>query len=170
MYTGSMVGAGFGPYAVMGFVISHQRPNRTAGFFSVDLNVKLMAAMFGESEAVVQTAVDWLCAPDAFTTTPGDEGRRLVKIGSFTYRVVNGAHYDAIKNEEDRREQNRKAQAKFREKTQPKRIRKPKNGPLTSSTFGPSAAEAAYIRAEENGATPEQLDDMVTKSLPEQLQ
>ena len=116
MYTGSMVGAGFGPYAVMGYVISNQKPNPCAGYYTVDLNVKLLAPTFGESDAVVQAAVDYLCAPDPLTTTPGEDGRRLIKIGAFSYRVVNGSHYNKIKNEEDRREQLRQAQQRYRDK------------------------------------------------------
>lgn len=140
MYTGSMVGAGFGPYAVMGFVVSHQVPNRPDGFFSVDLNVKLLAATFGETEAVVQAAIDYLCAPDPHSTSPGEEGRRLVRIGPFTYRVVNGAHYQALRNDEERREQNRRAQEKHRKK------KKSKPGP------GETAGTACLANGDEKGA------------------
>lgn len=147
MYTGSMVGAGFGPYAVMGYVIGNQRPNRTAGYFSVDLNVKVMAAIFGEQEEYVQNAIDYLCSPDPLTTTPGEDGRRLIKIGSFTYKVVNGAHYDKIRNEEDRREQNRLNQERFRRKHQNKKLGESDNP--SSSAY--KSLENAACEADRNG-------------------
>lgn len=152
MYCGSMVGAGFGPYAVMGFVIANMKPDKVVGF-QVELNVKLLATTFGESEAVVQSAIEYLCAPDLGTRTPGDDGRRLVKVGTFAYRVVNGAHYDAIRNEEDRREQNRAAQARFRAK-----------GRKRSRKADAQAGEAAYCRAVENGASEAQLAAIVDES------
>ena len=150
MYVGSMVGAGFGPYAVMGYVIANQRPNFKAGFFSVDLNPKILAATFGELESVVQSAIDYLCAPDPQTTTPGEEGRRLVKIGTFAYRVVNGAHYDRIRSEEDRREQNRRAQQRSREK---KGAKGGLDGKPASANY--KRIEAASLAADERGDTVE---------------
>lgn len=110
-----MVGAGFGPYAVMGYVIANQQPGAD-GVFRVDLNTKLLATTFGEDEGTVVKAVEFLCAPDAKSTTPTEEGRRLVKEGPFLYRVVNGATYAKIRNEEERREQNRLAQERHRAK------------------------------------------------------
>ena len=115
MYCGSMVGAGFGAFSVMGYVIANMKPDKVVGF-QVDLNVKLLSAIFGEPEEVIQKAIDYLCAPDPATRTQGEQGRRLVKIGTFSYRVVNGVHYDQLRNEEHRREQNRTAQANFRAK------------------------------------------------------
>lgn len=144
MYTGSMVGAGFGPYAVMGYVIANQAPDKQVGF-QVELNVKILAATFGEPEEYVQKAIDYLCAPDPETRTAGEEGRRLVKIGTYAYRVVNGAHYHAIRNEEQRREQNRQAQAKFRsKKDKPNRM-------LRQSHPSTLPGEAAGVRCLENG-------------------
>jgi hypothetical protein len=146
MYTGSMVGAGFGPYAVMGYVISNQRPNPGIGYFTVDLNIKILAPTFGEPEEYVQKAIDYLCAPDADTTTPGEDGRRLVKIGPFAYRVVNGAFYNAIRNEEERREQNRRAQAKHRKSSKSKSMDKPASQAYKN-------LEASSLAAEQNGDT-----------------
>lgn len=108
-----MVGAGAPVFAVMSYVISHQKMDKTSGF-EVELNTKLLETMIGEPEAVIQKAVDYLCSPDQKTTTDGDEGRRLVRIGAFTYRVVNGLHYHNIKNAEDLREKNRDRQARYR--------------------------------------------------------
>lgn len=120
MYTGSMVGAGFGPYAVMGYVISNQKPDSVVGF-QVELNPALLTTIFGEPVEVVRKAIDFLCAPDPESRTPTEEGRRLVRMGQYAYRVVNGAVYDKIRNEEARRAQNREAQARFRAKQKPRK-------------------------------------------------
>ena len=115
-YTGSMVGKGFASFALLDYVIANMKPDKTVGF-QVDLNSTILATVFGEPEERVIQAIEFLCAPDPKTRTPGDEGRRLVKVGTFSYRVVNGVKYDKIRNEEDRREQNRLAQQRHRDKT-----------------------------------------------------
>lgn len=115
MYDGSMVGAGAIVFAVMGYVIANQVPDRKVGS-QVRLNPKLLSAILGESEKDVTRAITYLCSPDPDTTTKTAKGRRLVKIGEFDYQVVNGAKYRMIRNEEDRREQNREAQFRFRAK------------------------------------------------------
>jgi hypothetical protein len=119
MYCGSMVGAGFGAYSVMGYVIANMKPDKTVGF-QVELNVTLLATVFGEPEKSIQDAIDFLCAPDPGSRTPNEEGRRLVKVGRYAYRVVNGVVYDQLRNEEDRREQNRLAQQRHRLKSEDK--------------------------------------------------
>ena len=145
MYCGSMVGAGFGAFSVMGYVIANMKPDRVVGF-QVELNTKILSAVFGEKEDEIQKAIDYLCAPDEHTRTPGDDGRRLVKVGTFSYRVVNGAHYDRIRNEEDRREQNRQAQIRHREKKKPRR--KTEDMPSSGAY---KAAEKEAVEALESG-------------------
>ena len=166
MYTGSMCGAGFGPYAVMGYVIANQRPEKIVrglvdpgarGKFHVNLQPIVMAAIFGEKVELVEEAIMFLCAPDAQSTTPTEEGRRLVKVGQFTYWVVNGAMYDAIRNEETRLEQNRLAQARYREK-HPERARRRKRDQVSAEYLeregrGVKAAEAGdQVKADEIAA------------------
>lgn len=113
-----MVGAGAVPFAIMGYVIAHFQLDKTVGA-QVRLNPALLAAVIGESEADIERGIKYLCAPDPKTTTQGDEGRRLVKLGQFDYRVVNGAKYTAIRNEEERREANRLAKQRQRAKSKP---------------------------------------------------
>lgn len=111
-----MVGSGTHVFALMGYVIAHQRPDPKVGG-QVRLNPVLLATIFGETEQRIQQAVDFLCSPDPNSTTPDEGGRRLIKIGQFDYRVVNAAKYLAIRNEEERREANRVRQANHRAKT-----------------------------------------------------
>ena len=116
MYSGSMVGAGFAVFSIMGYVIANMKPDRVVGF-QVDLNTKILSATFGEDEGKIAGAIEYLCQPDPESRTAAEEGRRLVKVGAFSYRVVNGVKYDKIRNEEERREQNRQAQIRHREKS-----------------------------------------------------
>lgn len=117
MYERSMVGAGAMAFAVMGYVISNTKPDKAMGGI-VTLNPTLLSVIFGEPVEAVEKAIQFLCSPDPKSTSKADEGRRLVQISDFDYRVVNHAKYRAIKNEEQRREQNRLAQARHRQKAQ----------------------------------------------------
>lgn len=115
LFTGSMYGAGSPKFAVMSYVIANMQPDRDVGF-QVELNIRDLASRIGEPVEVIQGAIDFLCAPDIESRSKDEEGRRLVKIGSFDYRVVNGKAYAEIRNEEQRRENNRIRQARFRKK------------------------------------------------------
>ena len=115
MYSGSMVGAGALPFAIMGYVIANGRPDRTVGM-QVELNPKLLGFILGESEESVEKAIDFLCSPDPRSRSKEEEGRRLIKLGEFCYRVVNGAKYRAIRDEERRRETDRNSKRRQREK------------------------------------------------------
>jgi hypothetical protein len=132
MYEGSMVGAGATVFAVMGYVISKQRPPE----FNVELNSKLLSAVIGEPEERIISAIEYLCSPDSGSRSDKEQGRRLTKIGAFTYHVVNGADYDKIRNYEERKAYNREKQAEYRlkngaqlvddlETSEPTRFRKP---------------------------------------------
>lgn len=113
MYEGSMVGAGAVVFAVMGYIIANAVPDRTVGT-QVELNPKLLAFILGEKEADVAKAIEFLCTPDGNSRTKEEQGRRLVRLGQFSYRVVNGAKYRAMRDEEKRREQNREAKRRER--------------------------------------------------------
>jgi len=111
-----MYGVGAVRFAVMSYVIANMMPDKRAGFFQVDLNPNLLSGCIGEPVEEIIEAISFLCKPDPATNTPGENGRRLIKIGAFAYQVVNGQHYYDIKNEEDRRESARVRQAKHRAK------------------------------------------------------
>jgi hypothetical protein len=140
MYAGSMVGAGLGVFALMPYVISAMRPDKDREEY-VTLNPDLLAAVFGTTPEVMIKAIEYLCAPDTRTTTPGEEGRRLVRVEPFLYRVVNGKYYREIMDEEDRRLKAAKRQAEFRSRKAVKKARKGK----------PLPGEKAYVAGVENG-------------------
>lgn len=110
-----MVGAGAVVFAVMGYVIAKQEPDKKVGS-QVRLNPVLLSAILGEQVKDIEKAIKYLCSPDERSTTKEKAGRRLVKLGEFDYQVVNGAKYRAVRDEEARREQNRLAQERFRQK------------------------------------------------------
>lgn len=80
----------------------------------VELNPRLLGSILGEEIEDVKRAMTKLCSPDPDSRTKEEDGRRLVEVGPYLYRVVNGLYYRAIRNEEDRRAQSREAQERFR--------------------------------------------------------
>lgn len=149
MYEGSMVGAGVAVFAVMGFVIARQVPDRKVGS-QVTLNPKLLAAILGGTEQEIQAAVDYLCAPDPQSRNKEAGGSRLVRVGQFEYQVVSGSKYKAIRDDEERREQNRDAKRRERAK---------RSGPINGET--------TYGRAAAAGASQPQLDNLQNEHLKE---
>lgn len=126
MYTGSMVGKGSPMFAVWGYVIANMKPERIvtdAGTgkkvsfgAQVELNSGLLAYILGEKQEVVERVIKQLCMPDPKSRTKEEEGRRLVQVGEYAYRVVNGEHYRKLRNAEERREYQRVKQAEYRAK------------------------------------------------------
>lgn len=155
MYEGSMVGAGINVFAVWNFIIAKAR----AG--SIEINPKLLAFTLGGSESEVDAALAFLCRPDPLSRSKVEGGCRLVKEGQFLYRLVNWKKYQAIKNEAERREYNRVKQAEYRAKPKSNGFKKSKGSPALKG-------EVATIRAENNGASPQQVDAIQTESLPKQ--
>lgn len=122
LYEKSMVGAGAVAFAVWGYVIAKQRPDKKVGA-QVTLNPTILAGTIGEPVEKILKAIEFLCSPDPKSTNPDHEGRRLIKLNEFEYQVVSGAIYIQIRNEEERREYNRTAQQKHRAKL-PKKVKK----------------------------------------------
>ncbi len=116
LYEGSMVGSGSAMFAVWPYVIAKMKPDKEMGA-QVDLNPELLAFVLGEESEVIQKVIEKLCSPDPKSRTPAEDGRRLIKLGQFTYQVVNGAKYIALRNEEDRRRSNRIAKRNQRAKS-----------------------------------------------------
>lgn len=115
MYRGSLVGQGALTFAVWGYVIANQRPDREVGS-QVELNPKLLAAILGEEEGEVARTVQRLCEPDPESRSKEEDGRRLIRLGQYAYKVVNGTKYRWMANEEARREVDRTRKAAQRAK------------------------------------------------------
>lgn len=110
-----MVGSGPVMFAVWGYVIAKMQPDKEVGA-QVDLNPKLLAFTLGTEESEVESVITKLCSPDPNSRSKDEDGRRLVQVGTFSYRVVNGARYAEMRSEEARREYNRVRQRTLRAK------------------------------------------------------
>lgn len=153
LYTGSMVGSGALTFAVWGYVIANMKPDESVGA-QVELNPKLLSMILGEKESDVESTIVDLCSPDPNSRSKDEEGRRLIKIGQFSFRVVNGVAYMKIRNEEDRREY-------FRIKKREQRKRQKNKEQVRSENDGRSAR---YERALANGDEAE-ADRIVAEDL-----
>ncbi len=109
-FSGSMLGAGPDVFAVWGYVIAHTVKG------TLELNPKLLAVVIGMPEERVDVAIKVLCAPDPNSRSQEESGRRLVHEDAFQYRVVNHGKYRGIRNEDDRREYNKLAKRRQRER------------------------------------------------------
>lgn len=114
MFTGSMVGSGPLVFSVWAYVIANAKPPGI-----VEINPKILAFILGCTEEDVTDTVGVLCSPDPDSRTPDHEGRRLIPDGPFMYQVPTWAKYNRIRNDVDRRDQNRESQRRFRQKSKP---------------------------------------------------
>lgn len=140
MYEGSLYGKGVFVFAVWNYVIANQVPDRALGSV-VTLNPKKLADTLGEEREPVEKAIRFLCQPDPESTTKTANGKRLIQVAEFEYQVVNGAKYRAIRDEEERREQNR--EAKRRE-----RLNRYKQNPLPRESTTESVVEQSETAAD----------------------
>jgi hypothetical protein len=97
-FTGSMLGSGGDTFAVWGYAIANADRR---GF--VELNPRLLAAVIGSKPEAISSAISKLSAPDPESRTKKEDGRRIVREGSFIYRIVNHPAYLAIRDEDERR-------------------------------------------------------------------
>jgi hypothetical protein len=143
MYEGSMIGAGSAYFAVWGYVIAHMKPDWKSGAW-VELNPQIIAFVLGEKAEVVEEVLERMQQADPKSRSQEENGRKLIRIGEYAYRVVNGMKYRAIRNEEARRNYQRNW---IRNK---RRNSKPLPG------------EQAYVQAQ----TEQEEDRIVERNLP----
>ena len=146
MYHGSMRGKGSAFFAVWGYVISNFVPDKEVGA-QVDLNIEELAFLIGEKVEIIRSVIELMCGPDPESTNQLEEGKKLVKLGTYSYRVVNGAYYRKIRNEDDRREYQRTKQAEYREKRKGRR-----------KVSLPHPGEGPYVKAYGDGKDPDAND------------
>lgn len=88
----------------------------------VDKHFRAISEETGLGIDAVRASIEILESPDPESRSPELNGARIVRMDehrAWGWRVVNYGKYRAIRNEEDRREQNRLAQQRFREKSKP---------------------------------------------------
>lgn len=159
MFEGSMYGKGSLVFAVWSYVIAHQKPNHAAGYFTVELNPMKLKDCIGEPLDEIKQTLEFLCSPDPNSRTKDEDGRRLVRLGEFDYRVVNGKKYHDIRKQEERREQNRVSQEKFRKKQKREKDTGMDGRP---PSMGYRAREARAVKAQESG-NQQQADEIAAE-------
>lgn len=110
-YYGSMMGAGAHVHAVWPYALAHASPDGL-----VELNPPLVAFQIGMPVEDVVRAIEYLTTPDPNSRSSAEEGRRLIHLGGFLYRIVNFAEYRKIRDDLARREYNRVKQAERRQR------------------------------------------------------
>ena len=120
----------------------------------VDKHWKAISEEVGISRERVEAAIANLEAPDAESRSPELEGRRIVKMDEhrvWGWRIVNHGKYRAIRDEDDRREQNRLAQERWRNKHN-----KPRK-PISAQAEAEAEAEADTKETKKDNSTPKQV-------------
>lgn len=155
-YTGSAVGSGPIFFSVWPYIIANMQTNRDRTEFFVEINPVLLAAIIGKvTPDEIRQEVERMTQPDPHSRTEAEEGRRLIRLSQFSYRVVNGSKYHNMRSEHDRREQNREAQSRFRQKAREHRKGKGKaidtgmDGKPASAAY--KAGETSEVKKWENG-------------------
>jgi hypothetical protein len=135
-FSGSMFGKPAVYWAVWAYVIACQVPRDSSegSDMVVEINPAVLAAMFGCRVVEVEKVLDYLCRGDGKSRTKVEGGRRLIREGQFTFKVVNGRKYRDMAGVERRREINRLAARRYRAKVK-----------------GMLPGEAAHMRAVEAG-------------------
>lgn len=125
----------------------------------IDKHFRAIADEVGLTVEQVKTALANLEAPDPESRTPDEKGARIKRVDehrNWGWKIVNYEKYRAIRCEEDRAEQNRRAQSAYRQRNQPpsatRKQSKPKSAhaegeaiqPLPSPTLPPGPADSGY--------------------------
>lgn len=158
MYTGSLFGKPALVFAIWTYAIANMRPSKKDAECYVEMNATLLAAMFAATVEAVLEALGVLEAPDPASRTKTDDGRRLVLLegprhcGPMQYRVVNGAMYRAMRDEEERREQNRNAKRAERERKRGANVSNVSHGQPPSSQAEADAEVRSQKSEEESKA------------------
>lgn len=91
----------------------------------IDMTAQSIARTINIDEKLVRSAINKFCQPDKASRTPEDDGRRLEPIrSSFGWRVINYVKYSNLRDSEHRREQNKEAQRRHRERVANKKLTK----------------------------------------------
>jgi len=86
--------------ALWPYVIANARIDEDS---KVELNPNMLAGIFGEPVDLIEKAIGFLCSPDPNSRTSTEDGRRLIKVGSFAYKVVNLEKYRNSECDDTRR-------------------------------------------------------------------
>jgi hypothetical protein len=122
-----------------------------------DMHPKAIAEEVGLTVEQVRAALDELEAPDFESRSPEDEGRRIKRLDehrAWGWTVVNYAKYRAIRDEDDRREQNRLSQERWRNKHKPQSATVSQGKPVSAHTEAEADTEASKEKTARKRAAP----------------
>lgn len=83
----------------------------------IDMTLKAISRRTNVPLDIIERAVSILCQPDPSSRTATEDGRRLILMDEhrdWGWKIVNFAHYNAMRNEDSRREYFREYKAKWR--------------------------------------------------------
>lgn len=154
-FSGSLMASGPEVFAVWAYVIANTVDSR------VELNPRLLAAVIGSTPDRMTKAIETLCAPDTESRSKDNEGRRMIKEGTFQYFVVNHAKYREIRSEDDRREYNKlkKREERARKSTDVKSsvIDSQRQSSVSANTEADTEAEASSVAKATGAKAPAKL-------------
>lgn len=110
-----------------------------------DIHPRAIAEEVGLSVDEVRAALDVLESPDDESRSPEEQGRRIVRMDehrAWGWLVVNYVKYRAIRNEDDRREQNRDSQERYRQRHKQASAEVSRGKPQSAHTEAEAEAEA----------------------------
>lgn len=142
LYTGSLYGKGAMVLALWPYIIAHARIDENS---TVELNPALLANVFGEPVDSITKAIDFFCQPDPESRTTEEQGRRLIKAGTFLYRVVNLQKYRDNETDDARRLFWRDKKRRQRGKVTPQVT------PQVTITSAPSQGDIFSVSRVDNG-------------------
>lgn len=136
MYQGTLRGNSHG-LLVFTNLLAHSDKNG-----EVDIHPRAISEEVGLTIEQVKAALIELESPDIESRSPEEEGRRIIRLDEhrmWGWLIVNHGKYKAIRDEEDRREQNRKSQEAYRNRSK-----------QTSAKSNQHSAESAHTDTDTN--------------------
>ena len=135
----------------------------------VDIHPRAIADEVGLTLEQVQAALIDLEAPDAESRSPEEDGRRIVRLDghrAWGWRIVNYVKYRTIRSEDDRREQNRLAQQRWRDKqsSADRKQHKPRK-PESAQAEAEAEADISVAKATSSAAPTDALPPCQTEAL-----
>lgn len=131
----------------------------------VDMHPRAISEEVGLPISEVEAAIQELESPDPDSRSPDENGKRIIRLDehrSWGWRIVNHGKYRAMRNEEDRREQNREAQRRWRERQQSSATHKqdkPRKPPSAQAEAEAEAEREATFQVASARRTVEHLPD-----------
>lgn len=111
-FTGSMRGAGAHVIALMAYCVANAKPPDG----ELEINLDIVSFLIGEPEERMTEALAYLTAPDPRSRSKGDDGRRLVQVGEYRYRLVNWMEHREGRTVEEQRIYWRDKQMEYRKR------------------------------------------------------